>query len=130
MNCFMSTSWSVAQSLLLCGCLLSTGCSSSAGPVDMGGEEGSLVASAVEELNEVKHSPKKSAEFFVTKQSADSTKKLNHFSYYVAGKPTINGTSATCKVLIERSDGTPLGDQEWTFEKVDNRWKIKSALLP
>ncbi len=99
------------------------------GSVDLGGEEGNKVASAVEELNEVKHNPKKSAEFFVKQESANA-KKLNQFTYYVAGKPVISGSTATCKILIERANGTAVGDQEWTFEKVADRWKIKSAPLP
>ena len=95
--------------------------------LDVGGEEGGKVAAAIEDLNEVKHNPKKASEFFVTKQSQPDTKKLNQFTYYTAGKPVITGSTATCKVFIEKVDGTPVGNREWTFEKVSEKWKIKSA---
>ena len=116
--------------LLICVQLLFPGCSRVPGSIDLGGEEGNKVAATVEELNEVKHNPKKIGEFFVDKQGQADAKKLNQFTYYVAGKPSVTGTSATCKVLIEKANGTPVGEQEWTFEKVSDQWKIKSAPTP
>ncbi len=119
-----------AVSIVAGGLVLSIGCQSNTGSIDLGGEDGKKVASAVEELNEVKHNPKKSNDFFVTKPDPTNSKKLNQFTFYVAGKPVVSGSTATCKVLIEKANGTPAGDQEWTFEKVADQWKIKSFPLP
>ncbi len=118
-------SFCLLPSLLLIQ-LANTGCSGS-NAVDMGGEEGSKVASVVEDLNEVKHNSKKLPEVFVDSKKAPDVKRLNKLAFYVAGKPTVNGTSATCKVLVEKLDGTPLGEKEWSFEKISDSWKIKSA---
>lgn len=121
--------WRVA-SCVVAAVLVSAGCSSSAPSLDLGGEDGSKVAQAIEELNEVKHNPKKSEQFFVSKPSPTEAKNLNKYTYYVAGKPSIAGSTATCQVLIEKADGTPVGQQEWTFEKVADLWKIKTAPTP
>lgn len=120
----------ILKALTSVALLVVTGCASMTSSLDVGGEEGGKVAAAVEELNEVKHNPKKASEFFVSKQSQPDTKKLNQFTYYLAGKPVITGSTATCPVLIEKADGTSLGNQEWTFEKVAEKWKIKSAPTP
>jgi len=96
----------------------------------MGGEEGTKVAVLVEELNEVKGDAKKMEPFFVSNPSAADAKKFNTMSFYIKSKPAINGTTATCNVQIEKQDGTPLGDSEWSFEKVADGWKIKSAPFP
>ena len=107
-----------------------SGCSSSTSGVDMGGEEGTKVAVVVEDLNEAKGDDKKMSLLFATKPTAADAKKFNQMSFYVAGKPTISDSNATCKVTIEKQDGTPVGVQEWSFEKSGDAWKIKSALLP
>ena len=111
--------------------LCSAGCSSSTpSSVDMGGEEGTKVAVLVEDINEAKGDEKKMSPLFVTKPTAADAKKFNQLSFYVTGKPTVTGSNATCKVTIEKQDGTPQGVQEWSFEKIASAWKIKSALLP
>ena len=115
--------------LLAAACCLS-GCGGNSGPVDMGGEDGSKVAMLVEDLNEVKHNAKKMADSFSTKPTPADAKKLNSFTFYIKGNPTVNGTAATCNILIEKQDGTPLGEVTWNFEKLADSWKIKSAPLP
>jgi hypothetical protein len=109
----------------------SAGCSSSTpSSVDMGGEDGTKVAVLVEDLNEAKGDEKKMSSLFASKPSAADAKKFNQMSFYVTGKPTVSGSNATCKVSIEKQDGTPQGVQEWSFEKISSAWKIKTALLP
>ena len=120
----------VVSFLLLATSLFHTGCGGNPSVVDMGGEDGSKVASLIEELNEVKHSPKKMAEYFSSKPNPSDSKKLNLMTFYVKGKPTINGTTATCNVQVEKQDGTPVGEIQWNFEKLAQAWKIKSAPLP
>ncbi len=110
--------------------LLTIGCSDSNKTIDMGGEDGSQVALLIEDLNETKHNAKKVVDSFVSKQVTPDVKKLNQLTFYVMGKPAVNGSSATCKVQIEKSDSTPLGEQDWQFEKVGDKWKIKAAPLP
>ena len=121
----------IKQIVGLCLILVLSGCSSTQTAVlDMGGEDGSKIATTIEDLNEVKHNSKKVVDFFVAKGGAPDVKKFNHMSFYVVGKPVVSGTTATCKVLIENVNGTPLGEQEWQFEKVSDRWKIKAAPTP
>ena len=111
--------------------LCSAGCSSRTPiSVDMGGEDGTKVAVVVEDMNEAKGDDKKMSPLFVTKPTAADAKKFNQLSFYVTGKPTVTGSNATCKVSIEKQDGTSQGVQEWSFEKISSAWKIKSALLP
>ena len=114
--------------ILITSCLF--GCGGSAGPADMGGEEGSKVAVLVEDLNEVKHNAKKMADFFSVKPSSTDAKKMNTMTFYVKGKPTVSGSTATCNIQIEKQDGTPIGEMEWNFEKLADAWKIKAAPLP
>ena len=116
--------------LVVCLSCLSGCGSSTPGSVDMGGEDGTKVAVLVEELNELKGDAKKMADSFTSKPSAGDAKKFNTMTYYIKGKPEIKGTTATCKVLVEKQDGTPLGELEWSFEKMADGWKIKSAPLP
>lgn len=117
--------------LILIALACSAGCSSNTpSSVDMGGVDGTKVAVVVEELNEAKGDDKKMAIMFVTKPTPADAKKFNQLSFYVNGKPTISGATATCKVSIEKQDGTSQGVQEWTFEKVESNWKLKSAPLP
>ena len=43
----------------------------------------------------------------------------------------ISGETATAKVTLkDEQKGTDSVDQEWTFVKDGNAWKIKSAQLP
>ncbi len=127
MNCHDTNPFIVMlfASFLLCGCG-----TKSTGPVDMGGEDGSKIALLVEDLNEVKHNAKKLADSFSVKPTSADAKKLNNLTFYIKGKPMINGAIATCCVQIEKQDGTPLGDVEWGFEKQADAWKIKSAPMP
>lgn len=110
--------------------VLSVGCSGGAKQMDLGGEDGMKIAALVEDLNEIKHNAKKMVDCFSSKQAVPDAKKFNQFAFYIVGKPNVTGSTATCKVLVEKAEGTPIGEQEWTFEKAADGWKIKSAPVP
>jgi hypothetical protein len=111
--------------------VLSVGCSGGAKQIDLGGEDGKKIALLVEDLNEIKHNAKKMVDCFASKQAVPDTKKFNQLAFYIVGKPNVTGSTATCKVLVEKAaEGTSIGEQEWTFEKVADGWKIKSAPVP
>ncbi len=118
------------KTFMLCGVLLLlVGCLQSSTTLDVGGEEGAKVVSAIEELNEAKADDKKLAASFVSKAVTPKAKELNLYSYYVKGTPKIDGDLAKCLVLVEKNDGTPVGDFEWELERIDATWKIKRAPL-
>ncbi len=121
---------SLSASYLFLHLLALNGCSVSNKLPDMGGEEGSKVALVIEDLNEVKHNAMRLPELFVSKDGIPDAKKLNQFVFYVKGKPSVSGSTATCSVLIEKNDGTSAGEKEWSFESVSEKWKIKSAPIP
>ncbi len=116
----------IGSLVVLTGLSLWIGCSSQSQQKDMGGADGSAVASLVEDLNEVKHNPKKLSTFFASKNAA-SAKEMNKYAFYVKGKPIVDGAKAVCNIFVESVDGTPVGEKEWEFEKVADGWKIKSA---
>ena len=74
------------------------------GAVDMGGEDGTQVAVLVEDLNEVKNNVKKLADMFTDKPSAANAKKFNTMTFYIKGKPKINGKNANRRQHVG-SDG-------------------------
>jgi hypothetical protein len=123
--------YALAVALLCFNLFVIHGCSGNSSKLpDMGGEEGAKVALVIEDLNEIKHNAKRVSELFASKSGVPDSKKLNQFVFYVKGKPTVTGSTATCMVLIEKNDGTVAGELEWSFENVSGRWLIKSALMP
>jgi len=107
---------------------LASGCS---GPskVDMGGEEGLAVATAVESLNDFKANDQQIAASFLNASSAPKSDELNRYVFYIVGKPTVDGNKAKSKILVENNDGTKVGEFEWTFEKANGAWKVENAPL-
>lgn len=105
------------------------GCGGASQPIDMGGEDGAKVALLVEDMNDAKGIPKKQDPLFVS-PGGPMTKEYAKFDYFVIGKPTVTASMATCKVSVQKADGSSAGEKEWTFEKVGAEWKIKSAPLP
>lgn len=105
------------------------GCSQSVPTLNVGGEEGGKVVSVIEELNEAKGDDKKLAGTFVSKDVAPKAKELNLLNFYVKGTPKIQGDTAQCLVMVEKSDGSPVGDFEWELEKKGDTWKVKKAPL-
>jgi hypothetical protein len=111
------------------------GCGGSGGPpklLDMGGEDGTKIASLIEDLNDAKGAGKKFATAFAkgATPSAAEAKKYNPFAFYIIGKPTVNGGDATAKVSIQKDGGGEIGQKEWTFVKEGDAWKLKAAPLP
>ncbi|MGL6076180.1 MAG: hypothetical protein ACRC8S_18645 [Fimbriiglobus sp.] len=110
---------------LLIGC----GGDTTTKPLDLGGQDGTAVATLVEDMNDAIGSPKKLTDLFVSGAKLPETAKLKGLAFTIVGKPTVNGATAECKVSIEKNS-TAAGEQTWTFEKVADKWKIKAAPLP
>jgi hypothetical protein len=99
-------------------------------PLNMGSEDGQKIALVIEDMNDAKGDARKLTALFVPAAKPDAPKKFGPYAFYVVGKPSVSGTTATCKVRIDRADGTQAGETEWSFEKAGDAWKIKSAPLP
>jgi hypothetical protein len=115
-------------SVLLLGIFACAGCGS-AKLNDMGSEEGSAVASIVEELNEIKGNDQQIAAVYVNANSAPKSDEMNRYAFYVIGKPTVENSKAKAKVRVENNDGTPVGEFEWTFDQAGGTWKVENAPL-
>jgi len=122
---FRSLGW-ISACLLVMGCGDGTGDNKA---LDLGGPEASAIATLVEDLNDAVTSNKKLDALFVKGSTPTDLKKLAKLSFYISGKPSVNGTNATCKVRIDDAAGKTLGEPEWSFEKVGDKWKIKTAPL-
>jgi hypothetical protein len=96
--------------------------------VDMGGDEGTAVAGVVDLLNDYKADDARIQSIFATGTSLPPATELNKYSFYIVGKPKVENDSATSTILVEKMDGTPVGEREWTFKKVGGNWKIASAM--
>lgn len=108
--------------------LFITGCGQKKSELpDMGGDDGRAVATLIEDINDAISSQKKLKELFAADAKLPELAKLKGCMFSVVGKPTMSGTSATAKVKIEK--GGQASEQEWTFEKVGDKWKIKTAPL-
>ena len=112
----------------LVGLLLLAGCAAK-DLSDMGGNEGKAIAEVVELLNDYKARDEKISMLFAKSDGLPSAQELNKYSFYVVGKPAVASDTATSKILVERADGTPIGEREWSFKKVDGSWKIVSAIV-
>jgi len=113
--------------LVACGCGGSAPSDSKTG-LDLGGADASAVATLVEDMNDAKGNAKKVAGMFV-KGAAPDAKKFNPYDYSIVGKPAVTGNDARCKVRLDAKCGTK-GEQEWSFTKEGDKWKIKAAPLP
>jgi hypothetical protein len=110
---------------------LATGCGgSSPTSIDLGGEDGREIAVLVEDLNDAKGNPKKTAGLFAAGAKPPDPKKLNQYEFSIVGKPSVSGESATCKVRVDNAKGETAGEPEWSFVKDGGKWKIKDAPLP
>jgi hypothetical protein len=118
---------SAALLSLACGCGGSSTTDNKTG-LDLGGADASAVATLVEDMNDAKGNAKKVAGIFV-KGAAPDAKKFNSYDYYIVGKPAVTGSDATCKVRLD-AKGATKGEQEWSFVKEGDKWKIKAAPLP
>lgn len=116
------------------GCLFAlTGCGGDSGgkPLDMGGEDGSKISTVIEDVNDAVGNTKQLDTLFVKGSKPSDPKKMVKYGYSIVGKPTVSGTTGTAKVRVDPAGGgATVGEVEWTFEKVGDAWKIKSAPLP
>jgi hypothetical protein len=111
---------------VLVGLLALTGCGAK-DMSNMGGDEGTAIAGVVELLNDYKARDDKIPMLFAKADGLPTAEELNKYSFYVVGKPSVESDSATSKILVERADGNPIGEREWSFKKVDGSWKIETA---
>jgi hypothetical protein len=122
--------------LLVCALGLLAGCGGStpsAAPADMGGEDGTRIATLIEDINDVKGGGRKFAAVFAkgATPAAGEAKKYMPYEFTIVGKPTVGGAEATAKVAVKRDGtGADVGQKEWTFVKEGDAWKINSAPLP
>ena len=94
--------------------------------LDMGGEDGNKISMLIEEMNDAVGNKKKLAELFVSGAKLPEPKASMGMSFFIVGKPSVQGTSATAKVRIDKNSQAA-GEKQWTFEKVGDAWKIKDA---
>lgn len=94
---------------------------------DMGGDDGRAVAELVEEMSDATSNTKKLNKLFANGSKPPELSKLKGCMFYIVGKPTVSGTSAEAKVKIDK--GAQSSEKDWTFEKVGDKWKIKTAPL-
>ncbi len=107
-----------------------TGCggSKSAPMPDYGSEEGLKIAQLVSEFNEAKADANKFRKMFAG--TAPSNWREYERSVYevVVGSPKVNGSTATAGVTIRKeANYEVVATTEWTFARVGDTWKIKSA---
>jgi hypothetical protein len=89
------------------------------------------VAVLIEDMNDAKTNPRKAATLFVKGSAPADFRKYAPYSFYIVGKPQVNGAEATAEVSVQSErEGTERGKQTWTFAKEGEAWKIKSAPLP
>ena len=98
---------------------------------DYGSEEGLKIAQVVSEFNDAKGDAKKFKKAFANSPPSNR-KDYEKVTYEVAvGSPKIDGTTATAQVTIHKESNYEVIDtKEWTFVKVGDSWKIKSAPIP
>jgi hypothetical protein len=85
------------------------------------------ITGVIQSLNDAVQDPAKLQALCVA-PLADAA-KYKDYLYYVGGQPSVTGTTATCKVKLEKPAGTAAGEPQWEFEKVGDAWKIKTAPL-
>ena len=107
--------------------MLPVGCGATRGGTLYSGDV-QKVAEAIEDLNDTKTN-KRFAAAFANGAAPKDQKKYRSFDYGVAGKPVVNGTTATAEVVLTKNS-EKVGTQQWALEKEGETWKIKSAPLP
>lgn len=92
--------------------------------------EMSQLTAVISGLTDATQDPAKFSALWATPPDAATAAKYKGFLYYANGAPSVSGTTAKCKLKLEKPAGTVAGEPEWEFEKKDNTWKIKAAPLP
>lgn len=121
---------SIFVGLLLVGSGCGSDISTNGKALDVGGPDATAVATLVEDMNDANTSTKKLDALFVKGAKPTDLKKFSKCSFYISGKPSVSGSSATCKVRIDDATGKTLGEPEWSFEKDGDKWKVKAAPMP
>lgn len=121
--------------LFAVGFLSAAGCGGSvAQPPSYGSDDGKAIAVLVDQVNEFKSTASHFEKLFAPGAAPKGAagKKYATLSYDVSGNPTVSGATATARVKMrkEMGDGGDAGEQEWSFVKDGDKWKIKSAPLP
>lgn len=95
---------------------------------DFGSEEGLKIAQAVSEFNDAKNSQLKFKKSFAESPPAN-WKQYDKYSFQVKqGSPKVDGVNATATVTIHNeSNFEVVATKEWTFVKVGDAWKLKTA---
>ncbi len=88
------------------------------------------VTAVITSLTDSAQDPAKFAKLWVTPPDAATAAKYKDYLYYANGAPAVSGTTAKCKLKLEKPAGTVAGEPEWEFEKSGDTWKIKAAPLP
>ncbi len=110
--------------------LASMGCKEKTKTQNLGGEEATQIALLVEEVNEAAGNSQKLAGLFATGSAPSDAQKFTKYAFTIVGKASVSGTTGTIKVRVDSAEGQKLGEQDWTFEKEGDKWKIKTAPLP
>ncbi len=97
---------------------------------DYGSEDGVQIALLVSEFNDAKTQLVKAKKLFAG--SPPNVREYQNLAFeVVVGSPKVDGTTATASVkVLSDADMKPIATTEWTFTKVGDAWKIKSAPLP
>ena len=88
------------------------------------------ITAVIASLTDSVQDPAKFAKLWVTPPDAAAAAKYKDYLYYANGAPSVSGTTAKCKLKLEKPAGTVAGEPEWEFEKSGDTWKIKAAPLP
>jgi hypothetical protein len=110
--------------------LAAAGCGPS-GAANLPEGDPKAIGDLIDNLNEVRTDPKRLAACFARGAAPKDLKRYAACEFYLGGKPSVSGDSATLTVSVRRqSDGGEAGTPEWTLVKEGSDWKLKSAPLP
>lgn len=104
------------------------GCGNASRPLDLGGEDGTNIGNLLENLNDAIDQPKKLKALVAEGAKLPSTKALGGLQFYIKGKPSLQGSEGSCKVLVSSANGDK--EVDWSFVKTGDSWKIKELKLP
>lgn len=109
---------------------LAAGCGDgTVAPPNYGSEDGLKIARMVSEFNDALGEDTKFRPMF----DGPPPKRKDYSGLVfdvVVGSPRVDGSAATAQVSVAReSNNAPVGTAEWTFTKVGDTWKIKTAPL-